>query len=106
MKDFTDLVRQAQQLQEKMREAQETLARREVQGESGGGLVRVAMNGRHDVRSVHVEPSLLGEDHAVMEDLIAAAVNDAVRRVDSMQREQFAEAAGGLGLPPGMPLPF
>jgi DNA-binding protein YbaB len=64
------------------------------------------MNGRHDVRSVRIEPSLLGEDHAVIEDLFAAAVNDAVRRVETMQREQLAETAGGLGLPPGMQLPF
>lgn len=106
MKDFTELMKQAGQLQEKMRQAQEQLAKREVTGESGGGLVRVTMNGRHDVRRVHIEASLLGESRDVLEDLIAAAVNDAVRRVEEMQREQLAEATGGLGLPAGIKFPF
>ena len=73
---------------------------------SGGGLVRVTMTGRHDVRRVHIEPSLLGEDREVIEDLVAAAVNDAVRRGEALQREKLAGAAGGLSLPEGFKLPF
>ncbi len=106
MKDLNELMAQAQRLQEQMRTTQEEIARQEVQGESGGGLVRVTMNGRHDVRRVHLEPSLLAEEREVIEDLIAAAVNDAVRRVEAVQRERLAEAAGGLSLPDGFRLPF
>lgn len=105
MKGLQDLLQQAQQVQERLRAAQEQLARSEVQGESGGGLVRVTMTGRHDVRRLHIEPSLLREDHEVIEDLVAAAVNDAVRRVEAMQRERLGDLAGGLGLPAGFPLP-
>lgn len=106
MKGLNELMAQAQQLQEQMRNAQEEIARQEVQGESGGGLVRVTMTGRHDVRRVHLDPSLLNEEREVIEDLIAAAVNDAVRRVEAMQRERLAGAAGGLTLPDGFKLPF
>ncbi|HNC69971.1 MAG TPA: YbaB/EbfC family nucleoid-associated protein [Pseudomonadales bacterium] len=106
MKGLQELMAQAQQLQEQMRSAQEDIARQEVQGESGGGLVRVTMTGRHDVRRVHLEPSLLAEEREVIEDLIAAAVNDAVRRVEALQRERLAGAAGGLTLPDGFKLPF
>jgi len=106
VKDLNDLLKQAQQVQEQMRVAQDEMARAEVQGESGGGLIRVVMTGRHDVRRVHIEPSLLSEDREVLEDLIAAAVNDAVRRVESLQREKMSQAAGGLGLPAGFKLPF
>lgn len=106
MSGLKDLMAQAQQLQEQMRIVQEEIAREEVQGESGGGLVRVTMTGRHDVRRVHLEPSLLGEDREVIEDLIAAAVNDAVRRVEALQRERLAGAASGLSLPFGLRMPF
>lgn len=106
MKGLKELMAQAQQLQEQMRAAQEDIAREEVHGEAGGGLVRVTMSGRHDVRRVHLEPSLLGEDREVIEDLIAAAVNDAVRRVEALQRERLAGAAGGLSLPDGFRMPF
>ena len=106
MKGLNDLLKQAQQLQEQVKSAQEDIARQEVQGEAGGGLVRVTMTGRHDVRRVHIEPSLLGEDREVIEDLVAAAVNDAVRRVEALQREKLAGAAGGLSLPDGFKLPF
>ena len=98
MKGLNDLLKQAQQLQEQVKHAQEDIARQEVQGEAGGGLVRVTMTGRHDV--------LLGEDGEVIEDLVAAAVNDAVRRVEALQREKLAGAAGGLSLPDGFRLPF
>jgi len=106
LNDLNELVKQAQQLQSQMRSAQEELARQEVCGESGGGLVRVTMTGRHDVRRVTLEPSLLAEEREVIEDLIAAAVNDAVRRADSLQRERMSSAAGGLPLPDGFKLPF
>ena len=86
MKGLDDLLKQAQKLQEKVQDAQQEMARSEVQGEAGGGLVRVVMTGRHDVRRIHIEPSLMSEDREVLEDLIAAAVNDAVRRVEELQR--------------------
>jgi hypothetical protein len=105
MKDLKDLLRQAGELQETLRSVQEEIARLDVEGEAGGGLVRVTMNGRHDVRRVHIERSLLGEDVEVLEDLVAAAVNDAVRRVEAVQREKFAGLAGGLGLPAGLRFP-
>ena len=106
MKGLSELMAQAQQLQEQMRNAQEEIARQEVQGESGAGLVRVTMTGRHDVRRVRLDPALLTEEREVIEDLIAAAVNDAVRRVEAVQRERLADAAGGLPLPDGFKLPF
>lgn len=106
MKGLDDLLRQAQQMQSQLQKAQETMQRLEVRGEAGGGLVRVTLSGRHDVRAVHIEPSLLREDREVIEDLVAAAFNDAVRRVEALQRERLAEATGGLELPPGLKLPL
>lgn len=106
MTDLEQLLKQAQQVQERFRQLQEEIARLEVNGESGGGLVRVTMNGRHDVRRVHIEASLLGEDHEVIEDLVAAAINDAVRRVETLQREKLAASTGGLNIPDGIRLPF
>lgn len=106
MKGLKELMAQAQQLQEQMRAAQEDIAKEEVHGEAGGGLVRVTMSGRHDVRRVHLEPSLLGEDREVIEDLIAAAVNDAVKKVEQRSAEKMAGLMSGLNLPPGMKLPF
>ena len=106
MKGLNELLKQAQQLQDQVRSAQEEIARLEVQGEDGGGLVRVTMTGRYDVRRVRIEPSLMSEEREVLEDLIAAAVNDAVRRVEGLQREHLSSAAGGLNLPDGFKLPF
>ena len=106
MKDLNELLQHAQQLQEQMRQAQEQLARVEVQGESGAGLVRVTMNGRHDVCNVVIDPALMREQCAVLQDLVAAAFNDAVRRVDNLQREKLADATGGMALPAGFKLPF
>jgi DNA-binding YbaB/EbfC family protein len=106
MKGLNELLKQAQQLQDQVRSAQEEIARLEVQGEAGGGLVRVTMTGRYDVRRVRIEPSLMSEEREVLEDLIAAAVNDAVRRVEGLQREHLSSAAGGLNLPDGFKLPF
>jgi DNA-binding YbaB/EbfC family protein len=101
-----NLMKQAQEMQANMQKAQEELASLEVNGESGGGLVRVTMTGRHEVRRVAIDDSLLGDDKDMLEDLVSAAVNDAVHKVESTTRERFADLAGGLNLPPGMKLPF
>jgi DNA-binding YbaB/EbfC family protein len=99
MKGLGDLMKQAQAMQERMQGLQEEMAAMEVDGESGAGLVRVTMNGRHEVRRVHIDPSLLGEDKEVLEDLIAAACNDAVQKVGRAQQEKMAGMASGMGLP-------
>ncbi|MHA7815232.1 MAG: YbaB/EbfC family nucleoid-associated protein [Pseudohaliea sp.] len=101
-----DLMKQAQKMQAAMQEAQEAAAEREVTGEAGAGLVQVIMSGRHDVRRVTIDDSVLGEEKSVLEDLLAAAVNDAVRKVEAANREAMAEVTGGMDLPPGMKLPF
>ncbi len=102
-----DLMKQAQAMQGNLQRAQEELARLEVTGESGGGMVRVTMTGRHDVRRVHIDSSLLEEpDRELIEDLIASAVNDAVRRVEEMVKDKFSGLASGMGLPAGLKLPF
>jgi DNA-binding YbaB/EbfC family protein len=99
-------MKQAQAMQEKMKEAQEELARTEVEGSSGGGLVKVTMTCRHDVRRVEIDDDLLGEDKAVVEDLVAAAVNDAVRKAESTTEEKMSGLTAGMGLPGGLNLPF
>jgi hypothetical protein len=99
-----DMMKQAKAMQEKMAKAQEQVAALEVTGESGAGLVRIQMTGRHDVRAVTIDPTLMSEDREVLEDLIAAAVNDAVRRVEGEQKALMAEVTAGLPLPPGMKL--
>ena len=101
-----NLMKQAQQMQENLQKAQEQVALAEQTGESGAGLVKVVMNGRHDVKSINIDDSLVGDDKEMLEDLIAAALNDAVRRVESTTQERMAELTGGMGLPPGMKLPF
>lgn len=101
-----DLMKQAQQMQEKMQRAQEEMAKLEVTGESGAGMVKVTMTGRHDVRRVHIDPGLVSEDKEVLEDLIAAAVNDAVRRVEAAQKQQMGDLTGGMNLPEGFKMPF
>ncbi len=93
-------------MQADMQKAQEEMARAEVQGESGAGLVTVVMNGRHDVKRVSIDDAVLSEDKEVLEDLLAAAVNDAVRKVEARNREAMSGLASGLNLPPGMKLPF
>jgi hypothetical protein len=100
------LMRQAQQLQANMQKAQEQLGTIEVTGESGGGAVRVVMNGRHEVRRVQIDPVAAGDDREMLEDLVAAACNDAVRRVGEAVQQHMAGAMGGMQLPPGMKLPF
>jgi nucleoid-associated protein EbfC len=99
-----DMMKQAKAMQEKMAKVQEQVAALEVTGESGAGLVRIQMTGRHDVRAVTIDPTLMTEDREVLEDLIAAAVNDAVRRVEGAQKALMAEVTAGLPLPPGMKL--
>ncbi|MEL7044266.1 MAG: YbaB/EbfC family nucleoid-associated protein [Pseudomonadota bacterium] len=101
-----DIMQQAQKMQAELAKVQEEIASREVVGEAGAGLVKVTMNGRHDVRRVEIDPGVLSEEKVVLEDLLAAAVNDAVRRVESANQEAMQKATGGLGLPPGFKLPF
>jgi DNA-binding YbaB/EbfC family protein len=100
------LMRQAQQMQENMGKLQEQLASIEVEGQSGAGMVKVTMTCRHDVKRVSIDPSLLGDDREMLEDLVAAAINDAARKVEAAVQEKMAGLTGGLGLPPGMKLPF
>ena len=100
------LMKQAQQMQDNMKKAQEELAQTEVEGQSGAGLVKVTMTCRHDVKRVAIDPSLLADDREMLEDLVAAAVNDAVRRVEATTQEKMAGLASGLPLPPGFKLPF
>jgi DNA-binding YbaB/EbfC family protein len=106
MKGLSQLMRQAQQMQESMQKAQEELASIEVEGQSGGGMVKVRMTCKYDVRSVDIEPQLLGDDKDMLEDLIAAAVNDANRKVERTVQEKLSSLTGGLPLPDGMKLPF
>ncbi|SFQ01696.1 hypothetical protein SAMN05216419_104615 [Nitrosomonas cryotolerans] len=101
-----NLMKQAQQMQENMKEMQDKLATVEIEGQSGAGMVKVVMTCRHDVKNISIDDSLIGDDKDMLEDLIAAAVNDAVRRVESTTQEKMAEITTGLGLPPGMKLPF
>ncbi|KPK56858.1 MAG: YbaB/EbfC family nucleoid-associated protein [Gammaproteobacteria bacterium] len=100
------LMRQAQQMQADMQKAQEELAGLEVTGSAGGGMVSVVMTGKHEVRRVSIDSSMIGEDREMLEDLVAAAVNDAVRKVEQTVQEKFSGIAGGMSLPPGMKLPF
>ncbi|MEH6386526.1 MULTISPECIES: YbaB/EbfC family nucleoid-associated protein [Pseudomonas] len=100
------LMKQAQEMQEKMQKMQEELANAEVTGQSGAGLVSVVMNGRHDVRRVSIDDSLLTEDKEVLEDLIAAAFNDAVRKLEAQSKEKMAGMTSGMNLPEGFKMPF
>lgn len=106
MKDLNDLMQQARQMQEKMQQLQQQAAAAEVVGEAGAGLVQVRMTGRHDVRKVSIDPGLLSEDVEILEDLLAAAVNDAVRKVEAKQKEMLGGLTAGIPLPPGFKLPF
>lgn len=101
-----NLMRQAQEMQSKMQAKQQELAEKETQGQSGAGMVKVVMNGRHEVKRVTIDPSVLEEDKEFLEDLVAAAVNDAVTRVEEQNKEVMSELTSGLNLPPGMNLPF
>jgi DNA-binding YbaB/EbfC family protein len=100
-----DLMKQAQEMQGQLQKAQEEVASAEVTGESGAGLIKIVMNGRHDVKSVSIDDSLMSEDKEILEDLIAAAVNDAARKIESTSQELMAGLTGGM-LPPGFKMPF
>ena len=100
------LMKQAQAMQDNLKRAQEELARIEVEGQAGAGLVKVTMTCRHDVKRVAIDPSLMSDDRDMLEDLIAAAVNDAVRRVEVTTQEKMAGLTAGMPLPPGFKLPF
>ena len=101
-----NLMKQAQKMQAEFQKAQEQLALEEVTGEAGGGLVKVVLNGKHEVRRVTIDESLIGDDREMLEDLVAAAFNDAVHRVADKMQESMSGLTSGLGLPPGMKLPF
>lgn len=101
------LMKQAQKMQEDMQRAQEEIASMRIEGTSGGGLVRVVMNGQHELAEVEIDPSVFGEDdREMLQDLVAAAVNDASQKLAVASKEKLAGLAGGLELPPGMKLPF
>ncbi len=100
------IMKQAQEMQANLQKAQEELANMEITGESGGGLVKVVMTGRHDVRRVTIDPSVMQDDKEMLEDLVAAAVNDAVRKVEKGVQQRMSGLTAGLNLPGGMKLPF
>jgi nucleoid-associated protein EbfC len=102
-----NLMKQAQQLQANMQRAQAEIATLEVTGEAGGGMAKVTMTGKHEVRRVALDPSLIsGDDKDMLEDLIAAAINDAVQKVERATQEKMSSLMGGMQLPPGMKMPF
>jgi len=100
------LMKQAQEMQENMKKAQEELANMEVTGQAGGGMVSVVMTGRHDIKRVSIDDSLMGDDKEMLEDLIAAAVNDAVRQVEANTQEKMSGMTAGINLPDGFKMPF
>jgi hypothetical protein len=100
------LMKQAQEMQANMQKAQEEMANLEVTGQAGGGLVSVVMTGRHDVKRVSIDDTLMGDDKEMLEDLLAAAVNDAVRQVEATTQEKMSGMTAGMNLPGGMKLPF
>ena len=104
--DIGNLLKQAQAMQENMQKAQAEVAQITATGESGGGMVKVTMNGKHQVSRVALEPALMNEEREVLEDLVAAAINDATHRIAAAVQQKMSGAMAGLQLPPGMPLPF
>ena len=106
MKGLGDLMKQAQEMQANMQKMQDDLAKAEVTGSAGAGLVSVVMTGRHDVKRVHIDASLLTEEKEMLEDLLAAAVNDAVRKIETQNRDQMAKMTAGMGIPPDFKMPF
>ena len=103
---MAQLMQQAQRMQDDLKRAQEELAKLEVTGQSGGGMVSVTMNGRHEVRRVQIDRKLFADDPEMAEDLVAAAINDAVNRISAASAQRMGEVAGGMNLPPGFKLPF
>ncbi|MGI1677523.1 MAG: YbaB/EbfC family nucleoid-associated protein [Cellvibrionaceae bacterium] len=106
MKGLGDMMKQAQAMQENMQKMQEEIANMEVHGESGAGLVKVLMTGRHDVKQVTIDPSVMSEDKEMLEDLLAAAVNDAVRKVEAANKDKMGGLTAGMNIPPGFKMPF
>jgi len=104
--DMSELMKQAKQMQEKLQQAQEKVTQIEVIGQSGAGMVKVCLNGKFDAKNVSIDPDLLQEDKEVLEDLIAAAFNDAVRKVEKEKAEKMGALAGDIGLPTGTKMPF
>jgi nucleoid-associated protein EbfC len=100
------LMKQAQAMQDNLRKAQEELALVEIEGQSGAGLVKVVMTCKNDVKRVTIDPSLLADDKDMLEDLVAAAFNDAVRRAEAVSQEKMGKLTAGMPLPPGMKMPF
>lgn len=106
MGDLGDLMKQAQQMQEKMQQMQNEQAAKIVVGESGAGLVKIQMNGRHDVKRCEIDDSLMSEDKEILEDLLTAAVNDAVRKVEAQSQDALKQMTGGIPMPEGFKFPF
>ena len=100
------LMKQAQAMQENLKRAQDELASIEVEGQSGAGLVKVTMTCKHDVKRIHIDPSLLGDDKDMLEDLVAAAFNDGIRRAEEVSQEKMGKLTAGMPMPPGMKFPF
>ena len=103
---MNQLMKQAQQMQADMQKAQEDLANMEVNGQAGGGMVTVVMTGRHDVKRVNIDDSLMSDDKEMLEDLLSAAVNDAVRQIEKTSQERMSGMTAGMNLPAGMKFPF
>ena len=106
MTDLNEIMKQAKRMQEQFQKAQEEQLKTKTEGESGAGLVRITMNGKHDVLNVSIDDKLLGEDKAVIEDLLAAAVNDAVRKIEEKNKESLSGMTGGMKMPDGFKFPF
>src|SRR5215475_12773562 len=104
--NFGNMMKQAQAMQANMQKVQAEIASIEVSGESGGGMVKVTMNGKHEVKRVQIEPSVASEDREMLEDLVAAAINDAVNKVDAASQARMSSVMSGVNLPPGFKLPF
>jgi len=106
MKGIGNMMKQAQQMQANMEKMQAEVANMEITGQSGGGMVSVVMTGKHDIKRVNIDDSLMGDDKEMLEDLIAAAVNDAVRQVEKVTQERFSGMTAGMNLPAGFKMPF
>jgi DNA-binding YbaB/EbfC family protein len=106
MRGGGNMMKQAMALQANMKKAQEEIAAMEITGEAGGGMVKVTMNGKHEVKRVQIEPQVISEDREMLEDLIAAAINDAVNKVDQQSQARMSSVMAGVALPPGFKLPF
>ena len=105
--NFNDMMKKAQEMQKKVQEIQDTLSNLEVEGNSGGGMVKIVMNCKNDVKKINIDPSLIKQDEKeIMEDLIVAALNDAKSKAEEKSQEEMKKLTGGLGLPPGMKMPF